>query len=209
MAYPAEAAASAGYAIECDVVLSAAGQAVVFHDLTLERLTAETGDVIARTASDLGRLSIGGAADRIPTLAEALALINGRVPVVIELKGHDPADHRLVGAVAEALAGYGGKAALMSFDPWLVRRFSTDAPGWPGGLTAEGTKAADIEAHFAMLAHDIAFASYCVHHLPNRFVTFLRQRLGLSVITWTVRTPDDVARTAEHADQMTFEGFRP
>jgi glycerophosphoryl diester phosphodiesterase len=204
-----EAAAAAGYAIECDVVLSSDGVPMVFHDLTLERLTGVQGEVIARSSGELGELRIGGTQDRIPALAQALALIAGRVPVVIELKGHDAADARLVAAVAGALGSYSGQAAIMSFDPWLVRRFPIDAPGIAGGLTAEGMKASDMEAHCAMLAHGIGFVSYCVDHLPNRFVTLCRERLNMPVITWTVRNPDQVKRTFDHADQMTFEGFLP
>jgi glycerophosphoryl diester phosphodiesterase len=204
-----EAAAQAGYAIECDVVLSADGVPMVFHDLTLERLTSETGDVIARTSAELGKLNIGGTADCIPTLAKALALVADRVPIVIELKGDDESDVRLVSAVAKTLAGYQGHAAIMSFDHWLVRRFQHDAPGIPAGLTAEGTKASDLEQHFAMLSANLSFVSYNVHHLPNTFISFCRDKLAMPVITWTVRDPNTVALTRAHADQMTFEGFRP
>lgn len=204
-----EAAAQSGYAIECDVVLSADGLPMVFHDLTLERLTSQSGDVIARTAAELGKLKIGNTADHIPTLAETLAMTAGRVPIVIELKGHDTNDCRLVAGVARALESYQGPAAIMSFDHWLVRRFQFDARGIPAGLTAEGTRPADLEAHFSMLSANLSFVSYNVHHLPNRFVTFCRERLAMPVITWTVRGPDTVALTNAHADQMTFEGFMP
>jgi glycerophosphoryl diester phosphodiesterase len=204
-----DAAIERNYAIECDVVLSADGIPVVFHDLTLERLTNQTGDVIAHTSGQLGQLQIGGTADRIPTLAETLKRVAGRVPIVIELKGHDASDHRLVKAVADALRGYDGAAAIMSFDHWLVRRFKIDAPGIACGLTAEGMKVADMEAHFSMLAHSIDFVSYCVEHLPNRFISHVRERLHMPVITWTVRNQDQVDKTQVHADQITFEGFLP
>ena len=204
-----KAACTAGFAIECDVVLSADGVPMVFHDLTLERLTAETGHVIAFTSVELSKLHIGGTANRIPTLAEVLALIAGRVPIVIELKGHDANDTRLVAAVAKVLSAYNGRAAIMSFDHWLIRRFQHEANGIPAGLTAEGTKASDLEQHFAMLSANLSFVSYNVHHLPNKFVSFCREKLEMPVITWTVRNTETLALTKAHADQMTFEGFAP
>ena len=204
-----EAACVADYSIECDVLLSADGVPMVFHDLTLDRLTDATGDVIARSSAELTSLRIGKTADCIPTLAETLALVAGRVPIIIELKGHDKNDTRLVAAVAKALAGYQGHAAIMSFDHWLIRRFQFDAPGIPAGLTAEGISGKNLEQHFAMLSANLSFVSFNVHHLPNRFVSFCREKLLMPVITWTVREANTVALTRAHADQMTFEGFRP
>ena len=204
-----DAAAKAGYAIECDVVLSADGVPMVFHDLTLERLTTKTGAVIERTSIELKSLAIGGTADLIPTLAETLGVVAGRVPIIIELKGHDESDVRLVAAVAKALSNYDGNAAIMSFDHWLIRRFPHDAPGVPAGLTAEGVSRISLEQHFSMLGANLSFVSYNVHHLPNAFVDFCRKKLSLPIITWTVRDAAAVALSQAHADQMTFEGFAP
>lgn len=204
-----DAAASAGFAIECDVHLSADGKALVFHDGTLDRLVAKPGNIHDVTVADAAALRVGGTKDHVPTLAEALKLIAGRVPIVIELKGIPGRDDGLVKAVAEDLAGYEGNAAIMSFDHHLIRLFGRDAPEIPAGLTAEGLDDSDLEAHFSMLAHDIDFVSYNVHHLENRFVGFVKGRLGLPVISWTVRSPADKATSDAHVDQITFEGFDP
>ncbi|MEZ5803115.1 MAG: glycerophosphodiester phosphodiesterase [Rhizobiaceae bacterium] len=198
-----------GYAIECDVHLSSDGVPVVFHDDTLTRLTGTDGYIWQRTAAEMAALRIGGTADRAPRLAEMLELVAGRVPLVIELKGIPGHDDGLVQAVARELEGYRGKAAIMSFDHWLIRDFRRDAPGIPAGLTAWGEKEHEIEAHFSMLAHGIDFVSYGIAHLPNRFISFVRERLSMPVITWTVRDETAVQATFAHADQMTFEGFQP
>lgn len=202
-----EAAIEKDYAIECDVHLSADGVAVVFHDEKMERLTGQTGTVHEKTAAELAQIKVGGTDDHVPTLAEMLALVRGRVPIVIELKGSQGNDDGLVAAVASALKGYEGKVALMSFAHWHVRKFAKETPGIPGGLTAEGRTAADLEAHFSMLAHPIEFVSFGVMDLPNPFVSFVREKLDMPVITWTVREKWSQDVTAAHADQMTFEGF--
>lgn len=204
-----EMAAKAGFAIECDVHLSADGIPLVFHDEECKRLTGVDGQIHELTAAQATALHVGGTEDRVPTLREALALIAGRVPIIIELKGIAGRDDSLVAAVARDLDGYDGHAAIMSFDHHLVRRFPADAPGIPGGLTAEGVKTRDIEAHFSMLAHELAFVSYNVHHLPNPFVTFVREKLRMPVITWTVRDKAAKAQSDLFADQITFEGFSP
>ncbi len=202
-----DAAIERDYAIECDVHLSADGVPVVFHDSVLNRLAGRDGFVHDMTAAELTQLRVGGTEDRIPTLAEMLARVRGRVPLVIELKGAEGKDEGLVAAVAKTLQGYPGHAAIMSFDHWLVRRFADEAPGIPAGLTAEKITQEALEAHFSMLAHPISFVSFSVADLPNPFVSFVRDRLAMPVITWTVRNEHAKAATFAHADQMTFEGF--
>lgn len=202
-----DAAIERDYAIECDVHLSADGVPVVFHDSVLNRLAGRDGFVHEMTAAELNQLKVGGTDDHIPTLAEMLARVRGRVPLVIELKGVEGKDTGLVAAVAQTLEGYRGEAAIMSFDHWLVRRFADDAPGIPAGLTAEKRTIPALEAHFSMLAHPISFVSFGVSDLPNPFVSFVREKLAMPVITWTVRNEEARAATFAHADQMTFEGF--
>lgn len=204
-----DAAASAGFAIECDVHLSADGRAIVFHDGTLDRVTGRKGNIDELTADQAGQINIGGTEDHIPTLEASLQRIAGRVPIIIELKGIEGRDDGLVKTVAKDLAGYNGLAAIMSFDHHLIRLFGQDAPGVPAGLTAEGLRSEDMEAHFSMLAHAIDFVSYNVHHLDNYFVEFVRSHLALPVISWTARSIGDKAKSDERVDQITFEGFDP
>ncbi len=204
-----EAAVNHDFSIECDVQLTSDGQVVVFHDSTLERLTGTSGLAREKTAAELTSLSIGGTQDRVPRLTDMLDLVAGKVPIVIELKGGFGRDDRFVDAVAQALAGYKGEVAIMSFDHWLVRQFPVKAPNIPGGLTAEGTGTQAVEGHFSMLANDISFVSFDVNELPNPFVSFVRERLSMPVITWTVKNAKTIDAARKHADQMTFEGFDP
>lgn len=202
-------AIEAGFAIECDIQLSADSVPMVFHDHDLQRLCSIAGEVRERTAAELRMLSIGGTADKIPTLRQMLDLVKGQVPLVIELKGIDAEqDDGFVEAVLEVLEGYEGKVALMSFDFHLLRALKVAECPWPVGLTAEGVKPDNLVAHREAMDLGLNFTSYCVAHLPNEFVTGLREK-GTPVITWTVRDEIMRAQTYKYADQMTFEGFDP
>jgi glycerophosphoryl diester phosphodiesterase len=202
-------AAEKNYAIECDVLISKDGVPMVLHDADLLRLTGVEGRVCEMTAAQLQARKIGGTGDHVPSLREMLALVGGRVPLVIELKGDPGHDHDLVKAVAHALSGYKGHAALMSFEHHLLRQCATGAPGLTLGLTAEGLRDQDLEDHFSMLAHGIQFVSYHIHDMPNRFTSFVRERLRLPLVTWTIRDESALRKTYELADQATFEGFLP
>lgn len=197
------------YAIECDVHLSADRVPVVIHDGELKRLTGADGFIWQRTAAEMQALKVGGTGEHVPLLRELLDLVRGKVPLVIELKGVPGHDDGLVEAVGAALKGYKGKVAIMSFDHWLIRDFRKYMPDLPAGLTAYGRENQLIEAHFSMLAHGLDFTSYAAGDLPNPFVSFVRDRLKMPVVTWTIRDKKAVDLTFRYADQMTFEGFDP
>ncbi len=202
-------AVEAGFAIECDVQLSADSVPVVFHDDDLQRLCGISGDLRERTAAELGLLAVGGTRERIPTLKQMLKLVAGRVPLVIELKGRNAEeDDGFAEAVLDELEGYTGKVALMSFDYHLLRALKLADSPYPVGLTAEGNKPEEFFAHDEAMQLGLDFISYYWGHLPNSFVSAQRE-LGVPIITWTVRDENALQQTYSHADQMTFEGFDP
>ena len=203
-----ERAIAANYAIECDVHIATDGVPVVFHDDDLERLCGLKGDVRERTSQELAQLRVGGTADGVMSLPGLLKLVKGRVPLVIELKGRPGEDDGFADAVVECLEGYDGPVALMSFDDRLLRDLKAAGAACPVGLTAEGLKPETFFAHEDAMRLGLDFMSYCVHHLPNAFVTAQRSQ-GVPVITWTVRDQPARQLTRQHADQMTFEGFDP
>lgn len=218
----AEAAIAGNFAIECDVQLTADGEAVVFHDFTLDRLTGETGDVVQRRASDLARTGIAGSeADTIPTLSAFLDSIAGRVPLVVEVKSRFDGNPALTRRTCEVLSTYGGPAVIKSFDPKVVAEVRRIAPAIPRGIVAESHH---TDKSYASLTEDQKHALGNLLHFEESQPQFVSWRVGdlpaaapylarvlghLPVMTWTVRTPDDRARAAKHADQMVFEGFRP
>jgi glycerophosphoryl diester phosphodiesterase len=214
------AAVAAGYAIEIDVQLSSDGQAMVFHDDDLDRLTDQSGPVRARTAADLGAIRLTDAADGIPTLPEILALVAGRVPLLVEVKDQTGDLSAGVGplerAVATALAGYTGPVALMSFNPHSVAALADLAPGVPRGLTTmtfdpeewglTGARAAELSA---IPDYDRVGASFVSHHWKHlgdpRLADLAAQ--GAGILCWTIRSPEAEATARRIARNVTFEGY--
>jgi glycerophosphoryl diester phosphodiesterase len=215
------AAVEAGYAIEIDLQLSADGVAMVFHDEELDRLTDETGPVNARTAAELGRIRLKGSTDTIPTLAQVLALIGGRVPLLIEIKDQTltmgPTDGRLEAATAAALKDYPGEVALMSFNPHSVARMARLAPNLPRGITTSAYDPEDwapLPAETCDLLRDIpdfdatgaSFISHEARDLARPRVAELKAK-GAAILCWTIRSPEDEAKARAVADNVTFEGY--
>ncbi len=202
------AAVDAGFAIECDLQVTATGEPVVFHDPVLDRMTGVDGNVRDHSPASLLDMKLLNIADGIHLLTEHLKLVAGRVPIVLELKGVQDEDAGFVEGVAKALEGYEGKIALMSFDHWICAQFKPLIPHLPRGLTAEGDDSA-YDTHLrAMEDYDLQFVSYGVADLPNKFVKEMRV-IDLPIITWTVKDQQSASTTRKYADQMTFEGFDP
>ena len=213
-----EAAIAAGYAIETDIQAAAGDEPVVFHDESLERLTHGTGPVAALTPGALKAVAFWETADRILGLAEFLELVGGRVPVFMEIKSHGRNAHALERNIGARLAAYQGPLAVMSFAPASVRAMRRFAPGRPRGLvsmrfTREEAPELSALARFSLThlldfpATRPDFLAYHVDDLPRLQVTALR-RLGMPVLAWTVRTPEQRRRAAIYADAIIFEGLR-
>lgn len=217
----AEAAIAKGFAIECDVQLAACGTAMVFHDFALERLTGLAGAVIDKTAEELGSARLAGTASIIPTLSQFLAHVAGRAPLFIEIKSRFDGAPRLVDATAAALRDYDGKVALMSFDPLAMRQARRLRTGRPLGLVsevygdhAEWAGLSRLDKYRLSNLHDAYgappdFIAYNVKHLPSVACDTLKEQMGIPLLTWTVRTPEQKNTARHHANQMIFEGFVP
>lgn len=203
------AAVERGYAIECDLHPAADRVPMVFHDDTLERLTGERHDVRDRSAAELRRLALLGTGETIPLLDDLLDLVDGRVPLVIELKSVAGRDAGFAAIVAERLKRYRGPAAVMSFDAGLIADLRAAAPDLPCGLTAEGDAGRALRHLRTVLAHRVAFISYRIEDLPTPAPLFARSVLGLPLICWTVRSPAQLEKARRWTDQITFEGFLP
>lgn len=206
-------AVMAGYGIELDVQRSSDGTPVVFHDDTLDRMTAETGPVAKRSAAQLGAVSLAGTTQTIPTLRQVLADVGGRVPVLIEIKSdRDTRIAALCLAVRRVLEGYRGPHAVISFDPRVSRWYRKYSPHTVRGLSiTEGEDralAGKLRRRLALWHAGPDFLTYDVRDLPSRFASAQRRR-GLPIVTWTVSQAEHRQRAEEYADADIFEGVGP
>lgn len=216
-----KAAISAGYAIEIDLQLSRDGQAMVFHDETLDRLTMETGPINQRSSTELSHIPLRGGRENIPSLKQVLKLVAGKVPLLIELKDQQgelgPTDGKLEQATAQALADYDGPVALMSFNPNSVIVMARLLPNVPRGITTSSFDPAEWQPIAPAVCdrlreipdYDHAKACFISHEaqdLTRPRVADLRNQ-GASILCWTITSPDAEAKAREHAHNITFEQY--
>jgi glycerophosphoryl diester phosphodiesterase len=214
------AAMAGGYGIETDVQISADGEAMVHHDDALGRLTEGMGALRDLSEATLKRVPFRATADRMMSLGDLLDLVDGRVPLVIELKSRFDDDLRLAERAAKVLAGYRGPAAMMSFDPAPIIALRRITPGLVRGIVAERRyeppewKHLSVARRFTLplLLHGWKsrpdFIAYRVDDLATLPPRAARRAFGLPLLTWTVRTEAQQALAARFADQAIFEGFR-
>ncbi|MDB5429257.1 MAG: glycerophosphoryl diester phosphodiesterase [Caulobacter sp.] len=212
-----QAACAGGYGIELDVQLSADGEAVVFHDSRLERMTGQEGRISDHSAADLGHMRLAGTDEAIPTLAEALVEVGHRGLVHIELKTPFGEVGPLEKRVSEILLDHNGPTCVIGFNPYSHAWFADHHPQILRGLDSyrwndDGAMklAPEQRKAFAALEHVTLarphFLALGLDMLPSPRADVLREK-GMPVVAWTVRSPDDWARVADHCDNMIFEGF--
>ena len=199
-----QAACAAGYGIELDVQLSADGEAMVFHDDKLARMTGADGRLRDRTAADLQTLALADSDERMPTLLETLALVGHRAMVHIELKTPYGEVGPLEQRVHEIIADHNSHA-------WFADRY----PGVLRGLDSYSYDRAPQMAEtqrraFANLEHvEIArphFLALGLDMLPSAKAASLRAE-GMPVVAWTVREPAQWEAIKGCCDNLIFEGF--
>jgi glycerophosphoryl diester phosphodiesterase len=215
------AAVEAGYNIEIDVQLSSDAVAMVFHDYELRRLTHSAGRIGALSAKDLSEVRLRDCNEGIPTLREVLNIIAGRVGILIEIKDQDGAMGTNVGPleadVADALQGYAGPVAVMSFNPNSIAAFRKLSPETPVGLTTSAYSpegwpllpAATRDYLREIPDVDRVGASFISHEaadLRRPRVTDLKSN-GVAVLCWTIRSTLAEAEARRIAQNVTFESY--
>jgi glycerophosphoryl diester phosphodiesterase len=211
-----------GFASEMDVMLSADGEVVLFHDDTLARVCGATSSVADLTCAELAGQRLFNSNEVIPTLASVLERVRGVRPLIIELKSFTASgfqvDGRLERAVIKTLSHYSGPVALKSFNPHTVEellRLRSSRQRWPiGFISCDHSKDQDFGFLTVQAAAELAqvpdelvqscdFFSYNINDLNDPLSRRLRAHGPLMV--WTVRTPEQYEKATRLADNIVFE----
>lgn len=203
-----EAAIQAGFAIECDLRLSADNVPFVVHDKTLMRLTGINGSVAAMPSSRIADLRVAGTDECIPTLEQALDLVAGRQPLFIEMKREMGRTAAFAAATAEVIRQYDGPLAVMSFDWRLLQQMALRAAGRPRGLVAQGGPLVATYHLHGVWRGRADFLAYRAEDIPSPF-TLMMRRTGRPLLTWTIVSRQQADRLSGQVDQIIFEKFLP
>ena len=218
-----EAAIAQGYGIECDLQPASDGTAMVFHDQALQRLVDGAGNTTDHAPDALVAMRYrADPSARILRLADLLALVGGRVPMLIEVKtSWSTPDGRFIEAIANDIAGYQGPCAIMSFDPAIIAALKPLLPNVPRGIVSgiytpewsDGKLDTDRSWRLTNLIESGPaspdFFAYHVKALPTPVTRFLREGLCIPLFAWTVRSTDDLAMAKTWADAPIFESVDP
>lgn len=182
-----------GYGMELDVQLTRDGQLVVHHDGSLRRICGVDRLIRECDFDDLPLLPDGS---RIPLLREVLAMVNGRSPIIVEVKRHGGAA-RVARATHETLKGYPGAYCVESFDPTAMYYFRRHAPHIVRGQLASGGRrdkdALNAVSYIALkylLVNVLSRPHFVAYSVPNDRVIsmwLMKHVFKPPLACWTVR----------------------
>ena len=213
-----KAAVDAGYGIELDVRLSSDGELVVFHDDTLERVTDREGRVDSYTAKELSEIKLCDTGDGIPTFREVLELVDGKVPLLVELK-EDAGKYGVTEKACEMLREYKGEYMIESFNPLALGRVRKLLPGTCRGILSQSflkEKKYRTPTHFLLeiLALNVVcrphFVAFNIEHSGNAALRLTRRIFEVPTLAWTVRSEEQERKATQDGFVTTiFEGHEP
>ncbi len=201
------------YIIELDLHILKDGNVVVFHDDNLQRMTGINKKIKDATYEEIKDLKLKNTENYIPKFKDVLEFINGRVPIIIELK-YDVKCGILEKKTIEILRGYKGEYVIKSFNPLSVLWLKKYHPE-----IIRGQLSCDFKKHKMnrlrkiilknMILNCITtpdFISYGIDSLPNKKVEKFRQKK--LVLGWTIRNKEDLEKAKKYCDNFICENIK-
>ena len=201
-------AAKAGYPIELDIQLTSDGKLAVFHDANMSRMANRDWKIAEHKLSEIQEVKLLDSDESIPSFDEVLKCVDGRVPILIEIKITDKTDSsrkEIVKVLYAALDGYKGDVAIQSFDFDVAEMAIGHEPNIPVGLICSEKK---TQADVARGA-GFDFMGINIGGLSADTISICHRR-GQAVLTWTVRNAETQVQVLDRgADNVVFEGYSP
>lgn len=204
-----------GLPIEIDVRLTGDKKVIVFHDENCVRMTGEDKLISSEDWNGLSHLKLSGTNETIPLFAEVLEYINGRVPLLIEIKNFGKPD-TFEETVVRNLINYKGEFALQSFNPLTVRWLKVNAPQIIRGQISSRFRELPVPLHYKYVLRNLTlnftakphFINYNIDDLPYLPVELYRN-YGLPILAWTVKTKTQLKKAKDLCDNFVFENLDP
>ncbi len=205
-----------GYGIELDVNVLKDGTVVAFHDYHLNRLCGDPRNVDTITKTDLESLRLLESDQKIMTIDEVLSLVDGKVPLLIELKPHGSI-LLLCESLMKSLSTYRGTYAIFSFHPKVVYWFKKHHPNIIRGQIAETFKRdPNMPKVIKWMMKNMIFnpftkpdfISYYIHDMPTKKLTRLHKK-GITIISYAAQSQEELDFVKSHYDNAVFEYFSP
>ncbi|MBE5865756.1 MAG: glycerophosphodiester phosphodiesterase [Lachnospiraceae bacterium] len=208
-------AVEAGYGMELDVQLTKDRVPVVFHDDTLERMCGKAGKVSDYTYEELQAFYLGKSREQIPKLEDVLQLVDGRTPLIVELK-IKTADLSLCPVVDKLLSDYKGLYCIETFHPfglWWYRIHRREVIR--GQLSNAFMRENEYDGAFYYILQSLLlnfigrpdFIAY--NHLYSDVLSrrICCKWLGAVSVGWTIKSKEELERARKDFDLYIFEGF--
>lgn len=206
-----------GFGMEFDLQLTQDRYVVVHHDHTIKRTCGEDKLISNMDLGELRQYRLFGTEERIPLFEDVLKLVDGKTPLIIELKGYNDPEE-LCPRVMELLKGYKGLYCVESFDPRIVRWFRENRPDVVRGQLMERLEKGNngLSAPQAFFARNLMTNFHTRPHFEaydfqNRDLPslYLARRLGMQEVSWTLRREEDYQKAKQLGNLCIFEGFLP
>lgn len=207
-----------GYGIELDVHLTADNQLVVFHDDTLTRMCGVNKKISSFLYSDLMQLRLLGTEEGIPLFKDVLELIDGKVPLIIELKVDGSNQNLLCPLVWQLLSRYKGDYCIESFHPFVLQWFKRHEPQVVRGQLSCNFFKENPHCDIVLFLMSNLMTNFFTHpdfiaykylDLDNPAVIFNRKLFHIMTVVWTIPGKPTYDRFKNKVDAMIFEGFEP
>lgn len=199
--------------VELDLRFTQDEKIIVFHDDNLLRMTGNDKPVSNTAWNEIKNYRLTDTQEKIPLFAEFLEFINGKVPVLVEIKnfGKPGIFER---ELKQTLQNYKGEFAVQSFNPLSIKWFRKNAPGLTLGQIASKFREDNIPLHYKFLLKNLVFnpvtkpdfINYHIDDLPYLPVMFYR-KVGISLLGWTIKKEEQLTKAKNICDNFVFENI--